>query len=123
MANPWLRGAFLAAYRAALRSVDPCIVTERHLSGSGERLEVGGQTVEAGRGVRILAVGKAAHGMARGAAAFLSSRLVGGLIISDHHRPSPHPRLKVIVGDHPYPGRASLSAGRAALSLAAEGHP
>ncbi|MDE0675066.1 MAG: DUF4147 domain-containing protein [bacterium] len=123
MANPWLRGAFLAAYRAALRSVDPCIVTERHLSGSGERLEVGDQTVEAGRGVRILAVGKAAHGMARGAAAFLSSRLVGGLIISDHHRPSPHPRLKVIVGDHPYPGRASLSAGRAALSLAAEGHP
>ncbi|MDE0233581.1 MAG: DUF4147 domain-containing protein [bacterium] len=123
MANRSVRGAFLAAYRAALRSVDPCLVTERNLSGSGERLEVGGHMVEARRGVRILAVGKAAHGMARGAAGFLSSRLVGGLIISDHHRPSPHPRLKVMVGDHPYPGRASLAAGRAALSLAAEGHP
>ncbi|MDE0188436.1 MAG: DUF4147 domain-containing protein [bacterium] len=123
MANRSFRGAFLAAYRAALRSVDPCLVIERHLSGSGDRLQVGGHTVEARGGVRILAVGKAAHGMARGAAGFLSSRLVGGLIISDHHRPSPHPRLKVMVGDHPYPGRASLSAGRAALSLAAEGHP
>ena len=123
MANRSVRRAFLAAYRAALRSVDPCLVTERNLSGLGERLEVGGHTVEAKRGVRILAVGKAAHGMARGAAALLSSHLVGGLIISDHHRPSPHPLLKVMVGDHPYPGRASLSAGRAALALAAEGHP
>lgn len=123
MANGSARGAFLAAYRAALRAVDPFLVTGRRLSWSGERLEVGGHAVEAKRGVRVLAVGKAAHGMARGAAAFLSSRLVGGLIISDHHRPSPHPRLKVMVGDHPYPGRASLAAGRAALSLAAEGHP
>ena len=45
------------------------------------------------------------------------------MIISDHHRPSPHPRLKVMVGDHPYPGRASLLAGRAALALAADGNP
>ncbi|MDE0232046.1 MAG: DUF4147 domain-containing protein [bacterium] len=123
MANRSARGAFLAAYRAALRSVDPCLVTERHLSGLGERLEVGGQTVEIKRGVRILAVGKAAHGMARGAVSLLSFRLVGGLIISDQHRPSPHPRLRVMVGDHPYPGRASLLAGRAALALAGEGHP
>ena len=117
------RRAFLAAFQAALRSVDPFLVTERRLSGVGNRLEVGGHTIEAGRGVRILAVGKAAHGMARAAAALLSSRLVGGLIISDHHRPSPHPRMRVMVGDHPYPGPASLAAGRAALSLAADGHP
>ena len=123
MARGSVRGAFLAAYRAALRSVDPCLVTERHLSGLEERLEVGGQTVETKRGLRILAVGKAAHGMARGAVSLLSSRLVGGLIISDHHRPSPHPRLRVMVGDHPYPGRASLLAGRAALALAGEGQP
>ena len=117
------RRAFLAAYRAALRAVDPYLVTERHLSGMGERLEVGGEAVLSGRGVRILAVGKAAHGMARGALAVLSSRLLGGLIISDHHRPAPDPRLKVMVGDHPYPGQASLAAGQAALALAAEGHP
>lgn len=123
MATRSARRAFLSAYRAALRSVDPFLVTQSRLSGLGDRLEVGGQSVEAGRGVRILAVGKAAHGMARGAAELLSSHLVGGLIISDHHRPSPHPRLKVMVGDHPYPGRASLLAGRAALSLAADGHP
>lgn len=123
MAERSTRGAFLAAYRAALESVDARLVTERHLAGRGERLEVGGETVDAQGGVRVLAVGKAAHGMARGAAAVLSSRLVSGLIVSDHYRPSPHPRLRVMVGDHPYPGRASLAAGRAALALAAEGHP
>ena len=117
------RRAFLAAYRSSLRAVDPYLVTQRHLSGMGERLEVGGEAVQSGRGVRMLAVGKAAHGMARGVLAVLSSRLVGGLIISDHHRPTPDPRLKVMVGDHPYPGQASLLAGQAALALAAEGHP
>ena len=123
MADDAARAAFLAAYRAALRSVDARLVTEKHLSGSGERLEVGCAVVEPKRGVRILAVGKAAHGMARGAVETLSSRLVAGLIISDHHRPSPHPRVKVMVGDHPYPGQASLAAGWAALGLAADGHP
>ena len=121
-AHPTNRVAFLAAYRAALRSVDARHVTGKHLSESGEHLEIGGARVDSKGGVRILAVGKAAHGMARGAVATLSSRLVAGLIISDHHRPSPHPRVKVMVGDHPYPGQASRAAGRAALDLASDGH-
>ncbi len=97
-------------------------VTGKHLSESGEHLEIGGAGVDSKGGVRILAVGKAAHGMARGAVAALSSRLVAGLIISDHHQPSPHARMKVMVGDHPYPGQASRAAGRAALDLASDGH-
>ncbi len=122
LATQPIRAAFLAGYRAALRSVDPYFVTHRYLSETGDRLQVGGESVETRGGVRVLAVGKGAHGMAAGAVAALGSRVVSGLIIADHHRSAPHPRIGVMVGDHPYPGRASLAAGRAALQVAAEGH-
>ena len=117
-----IRSAFLAAYQAALRAVDPYRVTRAHLA-EGDRLTIGGMRVETTGGIRLLAVGKGAHGMAGAAAAALGDRLVTGLIIADHHRPSPHPLLRVMVGDHPYPGRSSLAAGRAALDLVKEGHP
>ena len=117
-----IRSAFLAAYRAALRAVDPYLVTRACLRG-GDRLAIGGTTIDTTGGIRLLAVGKGAHGMARATVAGLGDRLVAGLVIADHHRPSPHPVLRVMVGDHPYPGRSSLAAGRAALSLASEGRP
>ena len=119
-----LREAFLAAYRAALRSVDPCLVTRRFFStGGGRGPGVMGERIDTEGGVQILAVGKGAHGMVAGAVAFLEDRLAGGLIIADHHRPSPHPLLRVMIGDHPYPGRASLAAGRAALEMVRQEGP
>jgi hydroxypyruvate reductase len=59
--------------------------------------------------------------MAEAAVDILGDRLVAGLIIADHHRSSPHPLVRVMVGDHPYPGRSSLAAGRAALDLVGQG--
>lgn len=113
----------MAAYRAALRAVDPYLVTRERLSAAGDRPEVGGERIHARGGVRVLAVGKGAHGMASAVSAVWGHRLTAGLVIADHHRASPHPRIRVMVGDHPYPDRASLSAGRAALQLASEGRP
>lgn len=118
-----VRSAFLAAYRAALRCVDPYLLTHNYLSETTDPLGVGRRGLDTGGGVRVLAVGKAAHGMAAAAAACMGARLVTGLIIADHQQPSPHPLIRVMVGDHPYPGRASLAAGRAAMRLASEGHP
>lgn len=118
-----VRAAFLSAYRAALRSVDPYLVTHRYLSTAGDRLKIGGEEFTGKGGLQVLAVGKGAHGMAAAAVDILGERLAGGLIIADHHRPSPHPRMVVMVGDHPYPARASLAAGEAALRLAAGGCP
>ncbi len=112
-----VRAAFLAAHRAALRSVDPHLVTKRFFSGATDRLVVGGEQIDITRGVRVLAVGKGAHGMVSGVLTTVGERLVDGLIIADHHRPAPHPLVRVMVGDHPYPGRASLAAGRAALNM------
>ena len=117
-----VRAAFLAAYRAALRAVDPYLVTRERLS-TGDRLEVGGELIDTRGGVRVLAVGKGAHGMAGAVSAVWGDRLTSGLVIADHHRSAPHPRVRVMVGDHPYPGRASLSAGRAALRMVSEGQP
>lgn len=111
-----VREAFLAAYRAALRAVDPYSVTKRFLSGK-DPWKPGGREIENEGGVRILAVGKGAYGMAEGAIVTLGDRFRGGLIIADHVRPSPHPLVRVMVGDHPYPGRASLEAGREALGM------
>ncbi len=112
-----VREAFLAAYRTALRAVDPYRVTKGFFSQATHQLTVGGEEIDPSGGVRILAVGKGAHGMVSGALAVVGPRLVEGLIIADHHRPAPHPLIRVMVGDHPYPGRASLAAGRAALRM------
>ena len=116
-----VRAAFLAAYQAALRAVDPYLVTRERLSAAGDRLEVGGEQIDTRGGVRVLAVGKGAHGMAGAASAIWGDRVTAGLVIADHQRPAPHPRVTVLVGDHPYPGQASLAAGRAALQLVSEG--
>ena len=117
-----IRSAFVAAYRAALRAVDPYLVTRACLT-EGDCLTIGDARIEPTGGIRLLVVGKGAHGMAEAAVARLGDRLVTGLVIADHHRPSPHPLLRVMAGDHPYPGRSSLAAGSAALRLASEGRP
>ncbi|HEY0778663.1 MAG TPA: DUF4147 domain-containing protein [Gemmatirosa sp.] len=72
-------------------------------------------------GVHLLAVGKAAHEMARAAVAALAARGVapaGGLVVAHHPAPPPAPGVDVAVGDHPIPGAASLRAA-AALGVAA----
>lgn len=63
----------------------------------------------------VIAIGKAAAGMCRGAAAALGS--VDGLCVSNHESPVPI-GIDFIIGDHPVPGPASFEAGRRALELA-----
>jgi glycerate 2-kinase len=72
--------------------------------------------------VRVVAVGKAAEGMAQAAAEHLGDRLVGGIAtigstgtseVFDH-------RWKFFPSGHPLPNEASEAAGRAALALAAD---
>lgn len=45
----------------------------------------------------------------------------GGLLVAPTHFPAPHPRIPVVVGDHPEPGPGSLAAaealGRAAAAV------
>lgn len=101
-----VRGAFRAAFAAALVAVDPQPAVARAL----RRLRVRGP-------VRVAAIGKAAPAMARGAADALGDRLLGGVAVSDHLEAVPA-GVRLMVGGHPFPDHRSESAGYALLAEA-----
>lgn len=98
---PELRGQILTWLEAGLAAVDPERLTAEVLGG-----QTGTETV-------VIAIGKAAPAMARGAASVLN--VVGGVCVSDHTERAPE-ALTFLVGDHPVPGPASLEAGAAVLA-------
>jgi glycerate 2-kinase len=62
----------------------------------------------------VIALGKAAHAMATGAIAARGATIAGGVIVAPAaDPPSPHPSLRLVVGDHPVPGAGSLAAASA----------
>jgi glycerate 2-kinase len=66
--------------------------------------------------VHIIALGKAAHAMAAGALAALAAtgrEPAGGVIVCPTPTATPHPALRVVVGDHPVPGANSAAAAAA----------
>lgn len=88
--------------RAAIAQADPVSAVERALG-----------TRTASAACHILAVGKAAHGMATGAVRWLERQgraPAGGVVIGYTELDSPHPALASVHGDHPVPGPASLHA-------------
>jgi glycerate 2-kinase len=65
----------------------------------------------------VIAIGKAAPGMVRGAYEALGP--IDGVCVSAEPAVVPH-GVEVMVGDHPVPGEASFEAGRKALRTASE---
>jgi glycerate 2-kinase len=68
--------------------------------------------------VRLIAVGKAAVAMTKGALRHLSERISGGLLITRHGYAGSmisDSRLKLIEAGHPWPDHHSIRAGRALL--------
>ncbi len=100
-ADPLRRAKVINWLEAGLEAVDAQRLTREELS----RTDPGGPTV-------VIALGKAAPAMARGAAAAID--VVGGVCVSDHLEPVP-PMLTRILGDHPVPGPASYEAGSAVV--------
>lgn len=95
--------------RAGLAAVDPHALTPRALVGFHFRGPVD-----------VLAVGKAALGMAEGALEFLGHRLGEALIIHPGGEPlaGVDPRFRVLAAAHPVPDATSLHAGTEALAWA-----
>jgi hydroxypyruvate reductase len=100
-ADPLRRAKVIDWLEAGLAAVDPQRLTHDALAGP----ESDGPTV-------VVALGKAAPAMARGAA--VAVNVVGGICVSDHPEPVPS-MLRSMVGDHPVPGPASFAAGAAVL--------
>lgn len=90
-------------FDTALAAIDPERLTREALEGTALRDPV-----------TIVAIGKAAPAMARGAAATLGR--VNGVCVTNHNAPVPD-GIELIVGDHPVPGERSFAAGRRVLEL------
>jgi len=100
--DPEGRRRLLGWLEAGLAAVEPEGLAARALSDGDDTPAV------------LVAIGKAAPAMARGAASIID--VVGGICVSDHMEPVPD-RLTSLIGDHPVPGRASLEAGAAVLEV------
>ncbi|HZP45685.1 MAG TPA: DUF4147 domain-containing protein [Candidatus Binataceae bacterium] len=72
--------------------------------------------------IRMLAVGKAAPGMAAAAARIVGTRLRDGLVIAPHGVPTAPlpPGVRSLWASHPLPDAASEAAGRTALEFVAQ---
>jgi glycerate 2-kinase len=97
--DPVERGEVLRWLEAGLAAVEPEALTASALAGRSGR-------------TMVIAIGKAAAAMARGAASELE--VAGGVCVTDHHEPVPD-TMRLVIGDHPVPGPASLEAGAAVL--------
>lgn len=88
------------------------------------------QTTNFVKPVHLVAIGKAADSMAKGALQLIGSRLAAGLVITKHGYLSPElatdARLVCLQAGHPTPDQASLDAGRVLVqtvsTLAASDH-
>lgn len=88
--------------RAGLAAVDPeCLTADALADRTGP--------------LTVLAIGKAAATMCRGAAEAVGE--INGLCVTSHQESVPD-GVELMIGDHPYPSDASLAAGRRALEIA-----
>jgi hydroxypyruvate reductase len=94
-------------YRVAVAAVNPDPAVASALAGDGATGSAKGSALW------MLALGKAAVPMARGAARAARDAglpIAGGVIVSSAVEPTPDAALPIVAGDHPEPGAASLAA-------------
>ncbi len=104
--DPTHRSLVLDVLGAALDAVEPVEATRSALEGfqRGERPPI------------LLGIGKAARGMAAGAAAAFGD--VRGTVVTPDPGAAP-PGIEVVAGEHPTPGPGSLAGGHRLLEVAA----
>ncbi len=102
-----MRDALVDWFRAGVAAVDPAAAVEHHL-----------RRHPLPAGPVVLALGKAAPAMARGAAAALGAAPLTGIVVSDHVEDVPS-GIELMIGSHPAPDASSLAAGRALWERAA----
>jgi glycerate 2-kinase len=117
-----MRADLIRVYAAAIAVVDPRRVVARALSGEMDASVPA--ILGAAGSIRLLAVGKAATGMALEAYARLRDKIREALVITPSPAPADFPaELPLIQGAHPLPDASSERAGLAALEFAASAGP
>lgn len=120
-ADPAATRTLLEAFDAALDAVEPTRLVRDALAGSGTGVLVGGNAIPADR-VSVLAFGKAAPTMARGADQALGELIGRGLVVTDEVDEVP-PWAELVVAGHPVPDEGSIRGAHAAIALAEEVRP
>jgi hydroxypyruvate reductase len=104
------RKDLLAIYQAAIGAVAGDQVVEQHLRTKYKHDH---------KPCHVIAIGKVADAMMRGALNTLEDKLLSGLVISKADTFSKqikqHPRIHCTVGDHPIPAENSVNAGQELL--------
>ena len=114
--HPRATGRLLGAVDAALDEVDPRRLVRSALAPGEDGVLAGGHFIAARR-VVVLAVGKAATGMSRGAADALGPLVSRGLAVADQTEEAPD-WAELLVGGHPVPNEGSVRAAERAIDLA-----
>ncbi len=104
-----MKAQAVACLRAAIEAVEPSALVAEALRGSEESWS----RVLASAPVHVLAVGKAAPAMVRGAVSQIGAVVAGGMIVAPRGYPVDDiDGLETLLAEHPVPGRGSLDAGR-----------
>ncbi len=121
------RADLMRIYAAAVDAVAPRRVMARAFAGEAPGADGVPAIVARAGGVRLLAVGKAALGMAAAAEELIGARMIEGLAIapagSAGTAGNASLRSRVMFASHPLPDESSVAAARAALELAARARP
>ena len=102
----------------ALEAVEPARAVRNRLDWHGDCLVVGGKSLKATKGVHVVAVGKAAVAMTRGALEALHGNVVSGDVITKegHARAVLPPQFRVHEAGHPIPDERGVKATSLAIS-------
>jgi len=105
------RKDLFAIYKAAIGAVAGDQVVQKHLCAKRNHND---------KSYHVIAIGKVADAMMRGALNALDTHLLSGLVISKANTFSEsiqqHPKIQCCVGDHPIPAKNSLAAGQTLLT-------
>lgn len=115
-ADPSATRRLLGAVDAALEAVEPSRLVREALDTTPAGVLVEGELMPARR-VVVLAFGKAAVGMIRGADEAIGPRISLGLVVTDETGDIPG-WAELIVAGHPIPDRGSVRGAHAAIALA-----
>lgn len=107
-------------YAAAVRRVQAGNALPLSLKRiDARRLDIGGTGIEVSAdGVYVIALGKAALGMASAAETVLGDLLTGGMIVTKEETGAVPASMTVLKGSHPVPDERSIDAGSAVLRFA-----
>ena len=106
-------------FHETLASIDIPLALDRHISRAGQRICVDDWSCDLAEisGVKVVALGKAAHSMLSGFVQLFADVAITGVFAAPTTSPDPVSGVAYFLGGHPLPNEDSIRAAQAALTL------